>query len=610
MSVADVASRIQQIQGQIALLSPSTTANPASSAAFASALAGATGAAGGRHRGDGPRTVRPPPPRPAPSTGGQAVVDEAEKYLGVPYVWGGTNPATGLDCSGLVQHVYEKFGVDLPRVSYQQATAGTPVAEPRRGPARRHPGLRQPGAPRRDLHRRRQDDRGAAARQERPGLPGLRDPHAHPPGAPARPRSRRRPGSPAPGTVAGCHAVRLAVLRRRPEVRRPGHPARRGGAPGVRLRRRRHQPGRCAGPDAADARDRPRPRREPARPGPGGRRRGPAAARPDRRVRHASTRRSPPTTPDRAPCTATTASRPTPRPAATSPRSSPTRRSWRTHDDHLARAGPGRTGPGQHARTGRSARQRGGRPLRAARRPAPGRRRPPPAEPRRRPGGHRHAAVPAPPTGLAGTRRPVPVIVTGDRATVDPVEEDASDAAADTDGSTPTAPDATAPGGLAALTGFPVVALPVLSQTATPTQGGHDEPAGSRSEASDTVDASEPTGADLRLRGPDGPGRPHGSGDRSGHRHPRPPPRPVDPSAAAAPAVHDRGLRGGPHPGGRVHHRRWRDRDPDLPGRGHPLRGPRPGAPGRSRAWCSAATAPPASPSSCTRPTSARCTSP
>ena len=41
MSVADVASRIQQIQGQIALLSPSTS-SPASSAAFAEALAGAT----------------------------------------------------------------------------------------------------------------------------------------------------------------------------------------------------------------------------------------------------------------------------------------------------------------------------------------------------------------------------------------------------------------------------------------------------------------------------------------------------------------------------------------------------------------------------------------
>ena len=43
------------------------------------------------------------------------------KYLGVPYVWGGTDPKNGLDCSGLVQLVYKNLGFDLPRVSYQQA---------------------------------------------------------------------------------------------------------------------------------------------------------------------------------------------------------------------------------------------------------------------------------------------------------------------------------------------------------------------------------------------------------------------------------------------------------------------------------------------------------
>jgi hypothetical protein len=56
------------------------------------------------------------------------VVAEARKYLGVPYLWGGTDPATGLDCSGFVQLVYGNLGVDLPRVSSQQATAGRAVA--------------------------------------------------------------------------------------------------------------------------------------------------------------------------------------------------------------------------------------------------------------------------------------------------------------------------------------------------------------------------------------------------------------------------------------------------------------------------------------------------
>ncbi|RBY89547.1 NlpC/P60 family protein [Blastococcus sp. TF02A-30] len=57
-----------------------------------------------------------------------AVVAEAQKYLGVPYVWGGTDPAKGLDCSGLVKLVYGNLGIELPRTSSQQATSGKAVA--------------------------------------------------------------------------------------------------------------------------------------------------------------------------------------------------------------------------------------------------------------------------------------------------------------------------------------------------------------------------------------------------------------------------------------------------------------------------------------------------
>src|SRR5687767_4943876 len=57
-----------------------------------------------------------------------AVVAEAQKYLGVPCLWGGTDPAKGLDCSGFTQLVFGNLGIDLPRVSSQQATAGKAVA--------------------------------------------------------------------------------------------------------------------------------------------------------------------------------------------------------------------------------------------------------------------------------------------------------------------------------------------------------------------------------------------------------------------------------------------------------------------------------------------------
>ena len=46
----------------------------------------------------------------------------------MPYLWGGTDPRKGLDCSGFVQLVYKSQGIDLPRVSSQQATAGRAVA--------------------------------------------------------------------------------------------------------------------------------------------------------------------------------------------------------------------------------------------------------------------------------------------------------------------------------------------------------------------------------------------------------------------------------------------------------------------------------------------------
>src|SRR5690606_3867735 len=64
----------------------------------------------------------------APLTNGDRIVSVAKEYLGVPYVWGGTDPSTGLDCSGFVLNVFRRLGVELPRVSRDQANAGQPVA--------------------------------------------------------------------------------------------------------------------------------------------------------------------------------------------------------------------------------------------------------------------------------------------------------------------------------------------------------------------------------------------------------------------------------------------------------------------------------------------------
>ncbi|GCD10449.1 phage tail tape measure protein [Clostridium tagluense] len=62
------------------------------------------------------------------SSAGQAVVNEAKKYLGTPYVWGGTNQE-GFDCSGLVQFVYKKLGKDISRTTTTQINEGSKIAK-------------------------------------------------------------------------------------------------------------------------------------------------------------------------------------------------------------------------------------------------------------------------------------------------------------------------------------------------------------------------------------------------------------------------------------------------------------------------------------------------
>ncbi len=57
---------------------------------------------------------------------GENVLEYSKGFIGVPYVYGGTTPS-GFDCSGFVKYVYAKFGISLPRTSYQQMACGTDV---------------------------------------------------------------------------------------------------------------------------------------------------------------------------------------------------------------------------------------------------------------------------------------------------------------------------------------------------------------------------------------------------------------------------------------------------------------------------------------------------
>ena len=59
---------------------------------------------------------------------GQRVVQIAEQFLGLPYVYGGSTPA-GFDCSGFTSYVFKQLGYTLNRVSADQINNGVPVSK-------------------------------------------------------------------------------------------------------------------------------------------------------------------------------------------------------------------------------------------------------------------------------------------------------------------------------------------------------------------------------------------------------------------------------------------------------------------------------------------------
>lgn len=121
------AAQSEQLKRQVQAGQRGTTGRPDYNGSNSGGAGGAQSGPGGSSQTQKSYAAYPATRSTGGTAKGREIADYALRFVGNPYVWGGTSLTKGADCSGFVQSVYKHFGVSLPRTSAEQSKFGKKV---------------------------------------------------------------------------------------------------------------------------------------------------------------------------------------------------------------------------------------------------------------------------------------------------------------------------------------------------------------------------------------------------------------------------------------------------------------------------------------------------